>query len=163
MTLAASLTSDNTLAAFVARSEIVELTSRFCAWVDARDWDGVESLFANPVRVDYTSLNGGEPETLEPRQLVAGWQDMLSRLDATQHLIAGHVVEVDGAHATCAASIQGTHRLDAATAPWTVGGRYDFELRHTDGAWRISGLTLTVQWTSGSRQIMQPVTARQTT
>lgn len=30
-------------------------------WADRRQWEQLEGLFAPEVRVDYTSLNGGEP------------------------------------------------------------------------------------------------------
>ena len=38
---------------------------------------------------------------------------------------------------------------------WTVAGRYDFALHRSPDAWRIAGLTLTVQWATGNQQIMQ--------
>jgi SnoaL-like domain len=140
------------------RDEIVELTSNLGLLVDARHWDAVQGLFWETVDVDYTSLNGGEPASMPPADLVGGWREMLERLQATQHLIAGQVVRVDGDEATAAANVTATHvRPNASGGPhWVVGGRYDFGLRRTDGGWRISALTLTVAWATGNQQIMQP-------
>lgn len=138
------------------RLEILALTSAMGLMVDARDWDGLQRLFNDPVDVDYTSLNGGEPQTLGPGALVGGWAEVLDHLDATQHLIAGQVVTLEGGTATCSANVLGTHVLANGTGGpiWTVGGRYDFGLRRTPDGWRISALTLTVQWVSGNQHIM---------
>lgn len=124
--------------------------------VDARRWESLQALFTDPVYVDYTSLNGGEPQSVAAGDLIAGWRGVLERLDATQHLIAGQAIELDGDAATCAANVQATHVLpNRSGGPlWTVGGRYDFKLIRTPAGWRISALTLTVRWASGNQQIM---------
>jgi hypothetical protein len=115
------------------RLEIIELTSKLGLLVDARDWPAVESLSTDPVAVDYTSLNGGEPQTTIAAELASGWRRVLDRLDATQQLIAGQVIACDGDRASCAANVQGTHVLANATGGpiWTVSGRYDFGLIRT--------------------------------
>ena len=143
--------------ALADRLEILELTSSFGLLIDARDWDALERLFDDTVQVDYTSLNGGDPQSTTPGELIGGWRGVLDQLDATQHLIAGHVIVLDGDHATCGAAVQGTHVLgNASGAPiWTVGGRYDFGLVRTAAGWRIRALTLTVQWATGNQHVMQ--------
>jgi hypothetical protein len=138
------------------RLAIIELTSSMGLRVDSRDWTGLEELFAPRVEVDYTSLNGGEPQTVNPAQLIGGWRSVLEQLDATQHLIASQVIALDGDHATCTANVQGTHVLGNPTggSTWTVAGQYAFALERADGQWRISALTLTVTWASGNQRIM---------
>lgn len=66
------------------------------------------------------------------------------------------MITIDGDEATCSANVQGTHVLTNATGDshWTVGGRYDFRLARTTAGWRISALTLTVQWARGNQHIM---------
>jgi hypothetical protein len=126
--------------------------------VDARDWDGLVSLFTEEVAVDYTSLNGGEPATMPATDLVGGWRQQLEPLAATQHLMGNLSVRVQDDSATCAANVTATHvRPNATGGPhWTVGGRYDLELRRPSGGedWRIAALTLTVKWASGNQAIM---------
>lgn len=147
--------------ALADKLEILEVTASLGLLADARDWDGLEQIFTDPVDVDYTSLNGGEPQVLAPAVLVGGWRAVLSNLRATQHLIAGQVIAIDGDRATCAANVQGTHVLpNASGGPvWTVGGRYDYRLTRTAAGWRISALTLTVQWADGNQHIMQLASA----
>lgn len=144
------------------RLAILNLTGRLGLLVDARDWGPLEGLFTDAVEVDYTSLNGGSPASVSPAELVGGWREVLDHLDATQHMIAGQVICLDGDHATCAATVQGTHVLtNASGGPiWTVGGRYDFRLRRMPDGWRIAALTLTVRWATGNQHIMQLAAAR---
>jgi hypothetical protein len=139
------------------RLAIAELSSSMCLLVDSRDWAALEELFDDPVRVDYTSLFGGEVQSVSPPDLVGGWREILGHLDATHHLIGGHVITIDGKHATCAANVQGTHMLanEAGGPLWTVGGRYDMELTRGEDGWRICALTLTARWVTGNRQILQ--------
>ena len=67
-------------------------------------------------------------------------------------------VRVRDDSATCAANVTATHvRTNASGGPhWTVGGRYDLELRRIAGTedWRIAALTLTVRWASGNQAVM---------
>lgn len=138
------------------REQIVQLISNMGLLTDARDWNAVVALFADTVEVDYTSLNGGEPQQLPPEQLVEGWREHLERLQATHHLIANHVVEIDGDEAAVATNVTATHVApNASGGPlWTVGGRYDLRVRRGPDGWRITALTLTVRWATGNQAIM---------
>ena len=139
------------------RLEIFDLVNSFGLHADARRWDDLQQLLADPIHVDYTSLSAGEPVTTSPAELVNGWRAGLGGLQATQHLIANHQIALDGHRATCTAYVQATHVLpNASGGPiWTVAGRYDFALHRSPDAWRIAGLTLTVQWATGNQQIVR--------
>jgi ketosteroid isomerase-like protein len=145
---------------------VVALATRMAWLADQRDWDALPGLFTDRVRVDYTSLNGGEPATLPAAELVAGWRAVLGGLDATQHLLGNHLVEIDGDHAVCTAQFQATHVLaEPAVNPhggttWTLGGHYRYQLDRAEGAWRIAGLTMTAAWATGNQQIMSLAAAR---
>lgn len=151
-----AITSDPTTTETEDRLAILELIGNLALLLDARDWDALEGLWADQVHYDRTSLFGGEPETLTPAELVAGYQAALGGLDALHHLITGHVISIDGDRATCAANMQGTHVLANASGDqmWTVGGRHDYRLERTADGWRIAGLTFTVQWATGNMHIV---------
>ena len=136
-----------------APAEIAQLVSDLGLLVDARDWDGLQSLFTDEVDVDYTSLTGGEPQRVPPADLVGGWRQMLEPLAATHHLIGNHSVSLEGDGATVATNVTATH-LAHDGQRWVVGGRYDARARTVDGRWRIAGLTLTVKWQTGNQDIM---------
>ena len=80
----------------------------------------------------------------------------MGNLDALHHLITGHVISLDGDHATCTANMQGVHVFaNASGGPmWTVGGRHDYRLKRTADGWRIAGWTFTLQWAAGNMNIL---------
>ena len=104
----------------------------------------------------YTSLNGGQPATLPRQQIIDAWAGVLGRLDATQHLVANHLVTVDGDSATCTAAFQATHLLATPHGGpiWTLGGHYRFQLARTMDGWRITGVQMVADWATGNQHIM---------
>jgi hypothetical protein len=144
------------------RLAILELIGNLALRLDSFDWNAFEQLFTNPVHLDRTSLFQGEPETLSPADLVAGYRATLGNLDAVHHLITGHVIELNGDQATCSANMQGTHVLanTSGDSHWTVGGRHDYQLTRTDAGWKIAGWTFTIQWATGNMNIVALAAAR---
>jgi hypothetical protein len=143
------------------RLAITEVCSAFGWLADRRRWEDLEAVFAPQVDLDYTSLNGGEPVKLDASAIVAGWREAFAAMTATQHLIAGHLVEVDGDRATCTANFQATHLGPApdGDSAWTLGGHYLFGLVREGGGWRIGSLTMTAVWQTGSREAIAAASA----
>lgn len=141
------------------RVDVIETCNRMAWLADRREWEALADLFTDEVRVDYTSLTGGAPETMQRDELVEGWRASLSGLDATQHLVASHSVELDGERAVCTASFQATHHYsDPHGDPlWILGGHYRYELERRGSAWRIAALTMTATWARGNRNLMNLV------
>ncbi|MEU5876531.1 nuclear transport factor 2 family protein [Spirillospora sp. NPDC047279] len=145
------------------RLAIVETCTRMAWHADRREWDELAGIFADPVTLDYTSLNGGEPAELAPDQVVAAWSATLGAFDATQHLITNHLVTVEGDSAVCTASFQATHRLaNPHGGPlWTLGGTYRFDLVRASaesGAgsgeeWKINAVVMTAIWADGNEDL----------
>ncbi|MEU2031085.1 nuclear transport factor 2 family protein [Nocardia amamiensis] len=138
------------------RLDVIDTCTRMAWHADHREWDELADVFADQVRLDYTSLNGGEPVTLAPAQIAAAWQDTLGRFEATQHLLGNHLVTIDGDRAVCTASFQATHRRSEAfgASLWTLGGTYRFDLVRSGGDWRISGVVMTAVWGDGNRGLL---------
>jgi hypothetical protein len=138
------------------RLAVIEVCTRMAWHADQREWEELTSVFADEVVLDYTSLNGGEPATLTPGQIVDAWSGLFSRLDATQHLVSNHLVTVDGDTAVCTAQFQATHLLaNRFGSPlWTLGGAYRFDLVRTGDGWRISGLVMTATWADGNKDLL---------
>lgn len=138
------------------RAEIVDVTTRMAWFADRRDWDALLTVFADEVDLDYTSLTGGEPARLAAADIVAGWRAGLGGLDATQHLVSNHLVDVDGDRAVATAQFQAVHVLanPHGEPTWTLGGHYRFGLVRSDGGWRIDAVTMTTTWATGNQQIM---------
>jgi 3-phenylpropionate/cinnamic acid dioxygenase small subunit len=127
-------------------------------YADRRQWDQLLALFAEEVLVDYTSLNGGEPARLPPGDLVGSWRRTLGALAATQHLVANPMVTLNPDDtAVCVANFQATHAGTAGGQPalWTLGGHYRFALARQSESWRITEVTMTVAWETGTRAVLE--------
>lgn len=140
------------------RDRIIETTIRVAWYADQRRWDDIPDLFADQVLLDYTSLTGGEPTTVKPSDIAASWKATLGGLDATQHLVSNHLVELAEDRSTAVATAQflATHLLanPHGGATWTLGGHYRWTLRQIEDRWRIKSMMMTATWASGNQQIM---------
>lgn len=137
------------------RLDVIDTCTRMGWYTDQRDWDALEQVFTDEVRLDYTSLNGGEPAVLPAKDLVAAWSGLLGSFAATQHLFTNFLVDLTGDEAVCTAMFQATHKLpnDHGGPLWTLGGHYRFALRRTEGGWRIHDVVMTATWADGNQQL----------
>ncbi|MEV4800969.1 nuclear transport factor 2 family protein [Nonomuraea sp. NPDC049421] len=132
------------------RFDVIDTCVKMAWYADQRQWAELAEVFADQVTLDYTSLDGGEPATLTPAQIVGGWQAVLGGYAATQHLLSHPLVVVDGDTALCTAPFQATHRKSDDTS-WTLGGTYRFELARTRSGWRITAVVMAAAWNDGVR------------
>lgn len=138
------------------RQTLVDLTLRMAWYLDHEEWDAMPALFTDPVRLDYTSLNGGQPSIVARADMIAKWRTNRTPLKATQHLISNHLVTITSDDAaTATALFQATHLLpnDQGGPLWTLGGEYAYAFSRVDDAWLIDGLTMNLLWADGNRNI----------
>lgn len=126
--------------------------------VDRRDWTLFRSCFTDPVEVDLSSWNGAPPSRMPVDEWVAGVRAGLSGFDATQHLTANHLVDVDGDTAHCTSEVQASHVLDGRRV--VIGGWYDTRLARVGDAWRIASSTLHVTWREGPEALFAEAARR---
>lgn len=119
--------------------------------IDVLDWPGVREALADEVRLDYTSLFGGEPETLSGDDVTARWQALMPGFDATQHLTGPVLLTGDGHGVRADTHVRGYHRIEGCEGGeiWGVYGHYTARL--ADG--RITALTLQVFYQEGNRDL----------
>jgi hypothetical protein len=123
---------------------------------DRRDWDTVRSHLADTVHLDYTSLNGGEPATIDADDLVTAWKGLLPGFDATHHHLSiitstGSDIGID-----IIANGTATHRLASTSGEslWTIAGYYNATLQPAGGRWAISAITFTATWGAGNQELV---------
>ncbi len=71
----------------------------------------------------------------------------LSGFDATQHISANHLIEIEGDRAHATSDFQASHMLDGERV--VLAGWYDTRLRREGGRWRIARSQLNATWTQG--------------
>jgi len=139
------------------RYEIIETCTRMGELIDNRRWDELAEIFADTFDIDYTSIFGGRPATITAADMVRTSRLLLGNLEATHHLVAGHIVTGSGDAARCVSQVQATHikHSNSGDPHWTVGAQYDMDLVRTAGGWRISALRATMRWATGNREVMR--------
>ena len=128
-------------------NEIVTTLTKLFWATDHHDWEGLRRTFAGQVLLDYTATLGGEPRICAPGEVVDGWRPAFEALDAHQHLVANHMVEIADEEATATASFIATHQFRGET--WTHGGDYHFRLHKCEGNWRVAAMRMVPVWQTG--------------
>lgn len=125
---------------------VIDTVNRFHLCVDRRDWTAARSCLADVVHV---SPDGGKSaQQLPAEEFLSSIRGNVESFSATQHLVAGHHVQLEaGATARCQASFQSHHA--SAAGRWVLAGRQDLRLRRSRGAWQIIAVTLHPAWEDG--------------
>ena len=136
----------------VEKDRIVECINRLFVGTDDRDWKAVRAYFADAVRFDMTSLSGGEPAVLTPRQITHAWEAGLRPLHAIHHQAGNFLVEVgDGtAKAFCYATASHYRKTASGRDTRTFVGSYDFELEKKDDRWLITMFRFNLKYLDGN-------------
>jgi 3-phenylpropionate/cinnamic acid dioxygenase small subunit len=130
---------DERLQYLLDRLEIDDLLTRYATMVDARDWDGLDSVFTPDARLDYRSAGGVRGSYPEVRRWLS---EVLPIFERTQHLVVNRAVEVDASResARSVSTFHNPNRLTVDGQPWlfVVGGRYHDGLVRSASGWRIA-------------------------
>ena len=147
-----------------ATRAVIDVSHRYAAGIDRRDWDLYRECFTDPCEFDFSSFSG-RPASRMPRDT---WVDNVRRtngsFDATQHQMTNQMVMFrDEDVATCITELRAQHWFAPATMDrlghagevnfCELGGHYTNEIVRQDGVWRIARCELTVRWQTGSMAI----------
>ncbi|MCE8008715.1 nuclear transport factor 2 family protein [Aestuariivita sp.] len=138
-----------TVETLVDHAEMIRVADTIDAAVDAKDWALARSLFTDEIRVDFTSLIGGEPATIPADGLIAGWSANLTEEKASFHLRGNHRItfEADGS-ATMVSHGYAWNQMERGALPenggnalWEVWGTYEHSFTQTQDGWRVDGMS----------------------
>lgn len=130
---------------------IEQLLYRYAVAIDTQDVDALDAIFTPDARLDM-SVAG----TTTPAEYREKARRVLAGLDATHHLIASPIVEVDGDTATAHCYYQAQHVLNGCEGGplLMVGGWIDDELVRTPEGWRIARRTGRAVWFDGNPAVL---------
>ncbi|MGK6314617.1 alpha/beta fold hydrolase [Neorhizobium sp. DT-125] len=135
------------------RAAIVDAITDIAAGADRHQWDRVRRALADEVKLDYTSLWGGEAAIRPADAVIEQWSGFLPGFDETLHLVTNHAITgMRGTTATAEADFQATHRIEDDL--WVLMGHYRYELVKANGAWKVSALTMTHTHETGDRGLV---------
>lgn len=135
------------------RAAIIDVTHRYCWALDSRQWPLLDDVFLPDATAELAS-----PLLADRAAIVARVQRAIVPLDATQHTVTNHMVEVRGDEAECMCYLHAQHvRAAAEGGPlYVVAGRYHDRLVRTAGGWRIAHRRLEIVWTEGNIAVVVP-------
>ena len=137
------------------RLAIIEIVNRFGIHADWREWDKLRMLFKDEVVSDYSALYG-EKQQIKADDLIEQWKGFLGSMEATQHMITNHVIDLNGDRATCRAHFRAQHILANRNGGdrWMPSGTYLFELEKIGDDWKIERITLKMLWAQGNQNLL---------
>jgi hypothetical protein len=120
--------------------------------VDRKDWAKARSFFADNVRVDFTSLVGGEPATIKSDDLIAGWSGNLKGNKQSLHIRGGALVTINGDKASVYSNGYAWNKMPGGKDGdlWEVWGNYVHEFERTNAGWKITSFTFNMVHERGS-------------
>jgi hypothetical protein len=126
------------------RTEIIEFVNSIFDAVDAQEWEQAKACFESTVAVDFTSLNGGEPETVTRSELVDGWRKGLrDGKESSFHLVGNYRISIDQENAL--ARLKGyawnLNPPEFGGALWEAWGSYEIPLHRTSSGWIATGMS----------------------
>lgn len=116
--------------------QIIQTVKNLFSGTDEQNWNKVINTMAENVLLDYTSMAGGSPASLTPKQIVAAWAGLLPGFDKTHHQLSNFKLTTEGNHAKVHYVGKADHYLNNVC--WTVEGSYDTVLEKQSGTWKIT-------------------------
>ncbi|MEM6626391.1 MAG: nuclear transport factor 2 family protein [Pseudomonadota bacterium] len=155
LAMSATLAS-NPLAHAASKDEaaIKTIVESVAVLADRHEFEALETLYADELVLDYSSLSGAPAELKSPQALMTEWAGVLPGFDRTRHALSDVDATIDGDQAAAIAYVEAGHWINDAY--WQVDGRYDYELERQAGAWKITSMTFTLETEIGSRDVFGP-------
>jgi len=117
------------------KEKILQAIQNLFAGADERNWQKVQSVMGENVLLDYTSMTGGTPTNLTPKQITDAWAGFLPGFDKTHHQLSGFEVKTNGATSTVRYTGKADHFIGSEV--WIVEGTYDTELQKEKDRWVV--------------------------
>jgi hypothetical protein len=132
------------------RNDIIDLAIAYTWALDTKQLDDLRHVFAPDATAQLRSVECDSVDAIITR--IGG---AIMRLDATQHLVGNHQVEIDGDTATHRCQLHSQHVLAGTEGgdTYVVGGFYDDRLVRTADGWRITHRTMQQTWSSGNPNV----------
>jgi hypothetical protein len=137
------------------RLAVEDAVVRMFVATDERDWPTLEDCFTDPFTLDMTSMVGGAPVTMTPRQVAQAWADGFKPLDHVHHQIGNIRTEVSGDHALVRCyGVAFHHRAKVSGLKSRVFvGTYELALHASADRWRISRLLFKLKFIDGNLEL----------
>lgn len=131
---------------------VVNVVNLYAMALDSHRYSLFTQVFTEDVRCDF----GGGVEFNGREALATAFQAIHAGFSATQHMVCGHVVTVDGDTAHCASYVHARFKRGLASGEgvFDSSGWYDDVLVRTADSWRIKDRTSRMVTALGELEVM---------
>ncbi|GAA5004566.1 nuclear transport factor 2 family protein [Actinopolymorpha pittospori] len=141
--------------------DAINVISRYFQFCDAKDFDGMRSLWADVVSVDYGGVFPLEGQ-VEADALKRAMAEVIGPIPLTQHMITTPVADVEGDTATVRFHLEALHHhpdlgKDERSTDWTMYARGVIGLSRTPDGWKVSSERLSVVHQTGNLDFVNAV------
>jgi hypothetical protein len=139
-----------------ARLAVEDAVVRLFVATDQCDWPALESCFATPFTLDMTSMVGGSPTQLSPREVAAAWAAGFKPLDHVHHQIGNLQTTIEGSAARVRCyGVAFHHRFAVRQALKTriFVGTYEISLRQESSRWLVTELKYLLKFIDGNAEL----------
>ena len=138
--------------ALAARMAAEDTVIRMFVATDERDWATLEDCFTDPFTLDMTSMVGGAPATLTPKDVARAWAEGFAALDHVHHQVGNFRTAITPGQALVQCyGVAFHHRASASGQKTRVFvGTYELLLIPSVRRWQISQLTFKLKFIDGN-------------
>ena len=139
-----------------SRLAVEDAVVRMFVATDERDWPTLEACFTDPFTLDMTSMTGGSPTTMTPRQVANAWAEGFKPLTHVHHQVGNFQTTVTGQNAAVRCyGVAFHHRtgLLAGLKSRIFVGAYVLRLVSSTDRWQINELTFKLKFIDGNLEL----------
>ncbi len=138
--------------ALAARMAVEDTVIRMFVATDERDWPTLETCFTDPFTLDMTSMTGGTPVTMTPKDVALAWAEGFRPLDHVHHQVGNFRSRITPTQAEVSChGVALHHRAKAAGLRTRIFvGTYELLLIPSMRDWQISRLTFKLKFIDGN-------------
>lgn len=137
----------------IDRLAIIEKVALYAGAMDRRDWEYYRTIFDDKVEISFpASTPAAEDGPRTAEEWVSLVYQTLTKFTHTHHMIANHIVTIEGDDAACQSHMVARHydKSPDVESGWIIGGFYTHRLRKVSGEWKICGVKLHDTWEQGA-------------
>jgi len=138
------------------RVAIEDTVVRLFVATDERNWPALEACFTTPFTLDMTSMVGGSPAQLTPREVATAWATAFKPLDHVHHQIGNLQTTIEGSSARVRCYGIALHHRAAVTQGLKTRifvGTYEIGLRLEGSQWRVAELKYLLKFIDGNADL----------
>jgi hypothetical protein len=138
------------------RIAIEDTVVRLFVATDERNWPALEACFTSPFTLDMTSMVGGSPTQLTPREVATAWATAFKPLDHVHHQIGNLQTTVQGSSARVRCYGVAFHHRAAVSQGLKTRifvGTYEFGLRLEGAQWLVTELKFLLKFIDGNPKL----------